>query len=313
MASAQILKSSPHGWYYIGASKSIQAPKFVTVAEEEIVVYRGENGHFYAVQSRCPHMGAALNKAKVRGNSLQCSLHQWTYNNQGKCTGIPGSTQESIPEFAKLDVYSIEERHGHLFVHSKRNEVRTLPFFQNENPNDYSCAHVRLLKGNNHWSVPAANAFDLAHFEYVHHRKPTAPPIIDKSEQQKRGIKLQYEILGKEAADKWLVKKYGKNAQLDYTVYEGNLIVAKTTVGKFTNHMMVFIEAEGDKWKAWLFVLSKTNNHLLSKIKNEISAYFSYQFFAKECLELDGVTISPERLGPKDELLRDYMNWLTTL
>lgn len=300
----------PVGWYHLGPDSHFSNPTIQRLPGVDLVVYRGDSGRLYAVQARCPHMNADFTRAQVRGESLQCSLHHWTFNNQGKCTGIPGARASEIPSQACLNVYSIETRGGHVFVHTEANTEQKLPFFRDENADDFSSARPRRIEGWNHWTVAAANAFDIAHFEFVHFRRPTRPPKLMLTSEQSIFMHLSYEILGESLADRWLIKKYGKQAQLEYTVYDGNVIAAKTTIGKFTNRMMIFVSPLEDRFEANLFVYTPKSHSLTKSFQREMTAYFSYQFFAKECLELKGVELNPETFGPKDHLLVEYVAWL---
>ncbi len=301
----------PLAWYYAGSASEFSArPTEVSLPGRNVVIYRGQSGSLHAVQSHCPHMNSPLSKAQVRGDGLKCSLHHWVYNNQGVCSGIPGAKSHEIPSFACLEKYSIVERHGHVFVHTAPVTQQQLPLFADEDPSDYACARVRLLSGQNHWSVATANAFDLAHFEYIHQRRPTATPRMNATQPDARGVRLHYEIHGKALADRLLVRRYGHQAQLDYTVWHGNLIFAVTRVGEFVNRMMVFVHPTATGFDAKLFVFTPKTHSPWKKLSREISAYFSYQFFARECLELEGVAIDPARLGPKDQLLAQYVAWL---
>ncbi len=298
---------TPEAWYYADKSSTFTAqPRLISLPGRDVVLYRGVSQKLYAVQSRCAHMESPLEKGKVRGENLQCSLHQWVYNTQGVCTGIPGARPSDIPRFACLDTFSVAEFHGHVFVHTSPGLGRTLPFFDGVNPAEVQCARMRELKGFTHWSVAAANAFDLAHFEYIHHRRPTEAPKMELVHPEAMRLELHYEILGRALADRWLVSRYGKIAQLNYTVWNGNLILAETKVGTFINRMLICVHPETFGFSAKLFVVTTAASFL----GREMTAHFSKLFFERECLELKGIAINPERLGPHDALVGQYMNWL---
>ena len=46
----------------------------VTVAEQEVLLAR-VRGSFYAVNSKCPHMGGDLSQGTLEGSVLTCPLH----------------------------------------------------------------------------------------------------------------------------------------------------------------------------------------------------------------------------------------------
>ncbi len=305
------MKTIPCGWYYAGKSKEFNSQvKSTLLADKKVLLFRTPEGDLKATQSHCPHMNADLSRAQVTKTGIVCPLHKWHFSHNGPCLSIPGQPKQSIPAHACLDTYSVAECAGHAFVHSEANTVQTLPFFASENMNDYHISRPYQLEGHNHWSVAAANAFDLSHFEHVHHRTPTETILSDFSSQDSCHLSLSYEIKAKNMADRWLVRKYGSSARLDYSVYNGQLIVAKTSIGDFRNRMMVFVQPYEEKFKATLFVFTPKKHPFSSRIKNAISAYFSYRFFQKECEELNGIKIDPAKLADHEVLLKNYFNWL---
>lgn len=301
----------PKSWYYVGNKKQFTAhPTLISLPGLQAVVYRTSEGQLKAVESRCPHMKASLVRARVAGQHLICPMHNWAFDSQGKCVSIPGASKLDIPHFACLKTYPVSEWSDHVFIHTDPNHKADLPFFENENLAEYQSAKVRELSGTNHWSLSAGNAFDLAHFEFVHHRKPTSAPELMQPSKNSLRLKLSYDILGKTLADRFLIKRFGKKATLDYTVYHGSMILAKTKIGQFENRMMIFVHPTEDGFKAWLLVLEKPSLSPIKRIKHELAAYVSYQFFAKECQELEGISFAEDRKGPRDELLLQYYEWL---
>jgi phenylpropionate dioxygenase-like ring-hydroxylating dioxygenase large terminal subunit len=304
------MKSIPLGWYYAGKSQDFTSqPRVLNLPDKTILTFRSPQGQLHATQSRCPHMNADLSKGTVTKTGIVCPLHKWHFSFEGACGAIPGLQKSAIPEFACLSVYSIFEHHGHVFILSRANTENSLPFFANEKISDFHMSRPYQLIGFNNWDVAAANGFDLSHFEYVHQRIPQQIIKSDFSDRESCHLSLTYQIRAKNLADRWIVKKYGDQARLDYSVYNGNLVIAKTTIGHFHNRMMIFIKPFNDNFRATLFVFTPKNESF-PLLKNKISAYFSYLFFKKECSELSGVHINPNLLGDHEKLLKSYYHWL---
>lgn len=301
----------PKSWYYAGNKKQFNAsPRLVSIPNLEVVVYRTSQGRLKAVESRCPHMKASLTRARVAGQHLVCPMHNWAFDSNGSCVSIPGASKLNIPSFACLKTFKVAEWQDHVFIHSDPSHKDEIPFFIDENLADYHSAKVRKLSGTNHWSLSAGNAFDLAHFEFVHFRKPTSLPQLLQPTQNSLRLKLSYDILGKTLADRFLIKRFGKKATLDYTVHHGNFILAKTQIGHFENRMLIIIHPAVVGFNAWLFVLEKPSLSPIKRLKHEMAAYFSYKFFANECQELEGISFEADRMGPRDELIMQYYEWL---
>jgi len=300
----------PKAWYYAGKGATFNGtPRRVSLPGKDVVVFRTRAGQLRAIQANCAHMNFPLEKGVVTGSHLRCSLHQWVFDASGACVAIPGAKPQAIPRFACLETFSIEERHGHVFVHTA-GPGRSLPFFPGMSPLELECARVRALAGETHWSLATSNAFDLAHFEFVHHRRPTTLPRVDESVPEAISLTLGYEILGNAPADRWLTKRYGKAASLDYQVWNGNLIFAQTRIGHFVNRMMFIVHPTSSGFDAFLFVYTPKSTSPLRHLTRELAAHFSWKFFAQECRELKGIRFDLNRAGPHDALLARYANWL---
>jgi len=60
-----------------------------TVGEQRIAVFRVE-GEYYALDDRCPHMGASLGVGEVRDGAVICDRHLWAYRlDDGVCPDTP--------------------------------------------------------------------------------------------------------------------------------------------------------------------------------------------------------------------------------
>lgn len=57
------------------AELSLNTPKRVKMGEESLLLVRLQEG-VYALQRRCPHMGAPLDRAKVENGYIRCPLHR---------------------------------------------------------------------------------------------------------------------------------------------------------------------------------------------------------------------------------------------
>lgn len=51
----------------------------VRVGEQDVLLLH-HGGRIYAVQSKCPHMGAPLKRAKIEGGALVCPLHRSAFD-----------------------------------------------------------------------------------------------------------------------------------------------------------------------------------------------------------------------------------------
>lgn len=315
MDSTKDLPLSPKSWFYLANVDEISGkPKAFKVANLDIVVFRNEQNIAVAFDRHCPHMNADLALGKVVNNRLQCSLHRWEYDAFGICKHIPNATNDKIPKKAFVKSYPVKERNGFLFIFNNETALFELPFFQGLNSDQYDSSSVQTITIHNAWFVGAANAFDLAHFETVHLRHLLKEPIVSSPHPNAYRIELDYKILGRTLSDRLMKGLYGPRAQLDFTVYAGNFILAVTTVAGLKNYMMIVNGPVGaDKAEAKLMVYSKKTHNPFKKIKREIQASFSRKFFQDEANQSQGVFIDNNTLGPNDSVIKNYLKWLMSV
>lgn len=131
-----------------------------------LVAFRGENDEVSVLDAYCPHLGANLGvESKVIGNQLQCPFHGWQFNQEGKCTTIPG--QQMIPESAQLRKWHVAEVNDKIIVwhHADKKEPE---WFVEDFVEDFEfhgktehtvCVHVQEI---------AENGPDVSHLNFLH-------------------------------------------------------------------------------------------------------------------------------------------------
>jgi len=73
----------------------------VKVADKQIALFNVD-GEYFAVDDRCPHMGAELSGGVVRERTVLCTWHGWQFDLEtGSCMNI---------EWAKLQRYPLSVR-----------------------------------------------------------------------------------------------------------------------------------------------------------------------------------------------------------
>jgi len=80
----------PAGWYFCVESSEVKKGQVVRkeLFGQSWALWRSESGVMHISASTCPHLGSDLGKlGKVRGETLQCFSHRFTYNGDGDCVG----------------------------------------------------------------------------------------------------------------------------------------------------------------------------------------------------------------------------------
>jgi phenylpropionate dioxygenase-like ring-hydroxylating dioxygenase large terminal subunit len=105
-----------NAWYCAGWSTELSgAPIGRTILGEYIVLFRDSKNVASAMDGRCPHRFAPLDKGSVVDDEIMCPYHGLRFNTQGKCVLNPHG-DGSIPSAARLKVYPLIEQNGALWI-----------------------------------------------------------------------------------------------------------------------------------------------------------------------------------------------------
>lgn len=104
------------GWYVIGHTSSVGIkPRALNVFGTRLVAYRGKNdGEVHILDAYCPHMGGDLCGGEVKGDSVVCPFHRWSWGADGVCDDIPYANK--IPDKAVIKSWPVLEKNGLVFV-----------------------------------------------------------------------------------------------------------------------------------------------------------------------------------------------------
>ena len=115
-------------WHPVGLSHSIEAGSSAgtRLFDQELVVWRDNNGVAHVWEDRCPHRGMKLSFGFVRGDHITCLYHGWQYNSGGHCQYIPAHPALDVPKTIKVPVYPVHERGGMVWTTLSENP-RSMP------------------------------------------------------------------------------------------------------------------------------------------------------------------------------------------
>ncbi len=159
-----------NAWYVAGWSGNFDRTlKRVTMLEENIVIYRREDGTAVALEDRCPHKFLPLSKGKLIGDKLQCGYHGLTFDCDGQCVRAPG--QDMVPKAARVHAYPVVERHGIIWLwmgdaeKADHDRLFNLPQFTDP---AWAMHHGDALHLKANYLAVADNLCDPAHVSFVH-------------------------------------------------------------------------------------------------------------------------------------------------
>jgi phenylpropionate dioxygenase-like ring-hydroxylating dioxygenase large terminal subunit len=152
-------------WYVAARSRDLKrnSVKSYDLLNRRIAIYRDGSGVVYALDARCPHLGADLGQGKVVGDQLQCAFHHWRLGPDGRCRHAPGLNY--VPE-RKVRCYPTRERWGLIWIFNGPTPLFDLP----EAPAGERLWPLRLppVYVNCHPHLVLANGFDVSHFGTLH-------------------------------------------------------------------------------------------------------------------------------------------------
>ena len=102
-------------WYVAALQHEIDRNlKSVRILDENIVLYRREDGLPVALEDACPHRKLPLSKGLLKGDVLECGYHGLTFDCTGTCVKSP--TQDRIPPAARVHSYPVVDRWGFVWI-----------------------------------------------------------------------------------------------------------------------------------------------------------------------------------------------------
>ena len=83
---------------------------------ETVVLWRSASGRVSASADRCPHRGMRLSHGFVRGESLSCIYHGWSYGQEGNCLKIPAHPGLVPPDSIRVATFTVTEQDGVIWA-----------------------------------------------------------------------------------------------------------------------------------------------------------------------------------------------------
>lgn len=163
-------------WYIAGYSDEItREPMERTILGEPVVFYRTESGEPIAMYGICPHRYFPLAQGELKGDSIACGYHGFTFDKEGNCIDVP--SQDEPSNFCQ-PTYTIEERNKLCWIwmgDEDARDVALIPpceedFGQGQDGWHDACYNYFLVEGRAQLLID--NLMDLTHLPYVHSHIP---------------------------------------------------------------------------------------------------------------------------------------------
>ena len=161
------------GWHCLGLASGYKdgEPHSLSIFGTRLVAFAGEDGQIHVLDAWCPHMGADLALGEVRGNSIVCRFHAWSWGADGVCNDIPCAKR--IPPKARTRAWQTCEQNDLLFIWNDPEGLPPPPEVAIPRINacfsgEWTEWAVRKMVIHNHCRELVDNLADVAHFGPVH-------------------------------------------------------------------------------------------------------------------------------------------------
>ncbi len=157
-------------WVGVALDSQIQSASShpVILNGRELALWRGESGPARVWDDRCPHRGMRLSFGFVRGNTLRCLYHGWTYGENGHCEAIPAHPDLAPPKTICASTHGTAAKYGIIWVNLSATRAAHVP----DLPNQPGWLPVRSV----HLRASAPQVLDgIAEFDYGEPARTSMP------------------------------------------------------------------------------------------------------------------------------------------
>jgi vanillate O-demethylase monooxygenase subunit len=134
-----------------------------------VLLYRTEDGRVIALHDRCPHRGAPLSIGCLKGDSVQCGYHGFTFAPDGACVNVP-SMKTAISSI-RVRAFPVLEKPPFVWIYlgdpDALGSIPTAPELPWTTDPSFKVVAGRIDIAAN-FMLLKENVLDLTHFGYVH-------------------------------------------------------------------------------------------------------------------------------------------------
>ena len=157
-------------WYAAGWSDEItRQPLGRTYLNEDVVLYRRQDGTPVALQDLCPHRFVPLSKGALVGDNIECGYHGLQFDCSGACVINPHQSGV-VPRAAKVPTYPVVDKFGLIWIwmgEPALADPATVPDYAFYDPDKLAEAHGTLFLNCN-YLLAMDNLTDLSHAAILH-------------------------------------------------------------------------------------------------------------------------------------------------
>lgn len=318
--AADAFPAHPASWYLFCESRQLRKGPFSQrILGRLLVAFRTAGGKLVVMDGNCAHLGADLGCGIVVGEAIQCPFHHWRYGADGVCASVPGLPQ--APSFARLRTYPVEERHGYVFFFHGgaigAEPLFPLPFFFDEDPRGYVAGKEFRYVADCTWWMNSAHAFDRQHFSAVHDRELLGLPVIDCPAPFARRNQYAAKVVGHTIFDRILRRTAGRTVKISLTIWGGTFAVISSQFERLPSGFLMAMEPlDNGQTLCHGIVYARRVPALLrwlDPFRLWMRTLFTHGYLKEEARQLRATRYNPGSLGPNDQDMIDFFNWVVQL
>ena len=158
-------------WYVVADAREItDAPVGLKRLNQNIVVWRDEQGQINVVEDRCPHRGARLSKGRVQGGRITCIYHGLQLDGDGVITATPPTPDCPFVGQKAIKSYPCRELKGAVWVYfgDERHPSPDDMILPEEFSSDHWSSFLFSQVWNCNYQIVLDNRLDPMHGSYLH-------------------------------------------------------------------------------------------------------------------------------------------------
>jgi len=136
----------------------------LVVLNEELTLYRGEDGVARIIEGRCAHRGLLLSVGKIEGDCVRCRYHGWLFDGSGQCVEQPFE-RKSFAARVRIASYPVDEYFGLIWVYL--GDLPAPPMYRWPELERFGFFHIIELRKWNYFH-DLENTVDDVHQLWVH-------------------------------------------------------------------------------------------------------------------------------------------------
>lgn len=160
-----------NSWYCAGWSGDLKTdPIGIKLLDQELVLYRKQDGAVVCLTGICPHRFAPLWRGAVVGDAIRCGYHGLEFGAEGRCIRNPHGSGAIAPG-AHIRAYPVVEKSGAIWVWMgdpeslDESQIVAFDFVEDRTRWSGTTGYLRI---NANYQLVIDNLLDLTHSAYIH-------------------------------------------------------------------------------------------------------------------------------------------------